>query len=98
MPHDHQMEFPEPCMERRTLDIPVLTKGKKFKLLHKPSGLFYRPNNGFMGIAKKTPNLSKRGKTYTQPPRVNEKFTYRDRDGEVKKAKIEEWEIVEIKK
>lgn len=62
---------------------------KLYKLKHKPSGLFYRPGNGF----EEKINLSKRGKTYKKAPAVNR---FKDVDGKWKESKPSDWELVEV--
>jgi hypothetical protein len=74
------------------LDLPETDAGKQkaYKLRHKPTGLYYRPGNGFKGNS----NLSKRGKLYSQKPSFSWVRQWRDLDGKVKNGDPEDWEIV----
>lgn len=72
----------------------VLTNQTRFwKLKHLPSGLFYRPNNGFKGQSEKIPNLSKKGKKYRRLPKFE---FFIDDGGFTRDFDPGEWEIVEI--
>lgn len=77
------------------LDLPTTDQPSTYKMRHTPTGLFYRPNNGFMGLVKKTPNLSKRGKSYKKKPL----FDYFFNESGIKEPFIpEEWEFVKVSK
>ena len=74
--------------------VPESGKPKKFKLRHKPTGLYWRPNRGFRGIMQKIPNVTKRGKTYLKPPTLPKTWIT---DKQVREYTIaEDWEVVEV--
>lgn len=72
----------------------IKPKAKKYKLRHKPTGLFWRPNRGFRGIMEKIPNVTKRGKTYRTKPTLQKTWITDKRVREYTVA--EDWEVVEV--
>lgn len=67
--------------------------GKRYKLRHKPTGLFYSPASDFRSNYEKKPELTRVGKSYKKIPRIH---LFRDREGKVQVFRNEEWETVEV--
>jgi hypothetical protein len=84
-----------------SLPIDLPTEEKKniqYKIRHKPTGFFYRPNGGFKGLQQGKSNITRNGKYYTQRPKLNEEFWYLDQSGRKKLSILSDWEVVEYYK
>ncbi len=64
---------------------------KKWKLLHKPTGLFYGPQRKRRGIIT---NLSEEGATYEREPTMNERPWFRDCFGKKVFGSDREWKAI----